>query len=65
MFSCRHIKEHQCFATILQGSILNFLKIKTAVENLLKIVQSKAEAPNSPSGCYYSKLSCFIVIAKK
>ena len=34
--------------TILQGLRLNFLEIKPAVENLLKILRSKAEALNSP-----------------
>ena len=59
------LKSTNVLQTILQGSRLNFLEIKPAVENLLKILRSKVEAPNSPDWCYYSKLSYFIDIAKK
>ena len=60
------LKSNNVLQTILQGSRLNFLEIKPAsCENLLKILRSKAEARNSQDGCYYSKLSYIIDIAKK
>ena len=42
------LKSTNVLQTSLQGSRLNFLEIKPAVENLLKILRSKAEALNSP-----------------